>query len=120
MIQPYLSSIETEGEVSLIYFSRRFSHAIAKRPQPGDFRVQPEHRGIIAAHRPEPEELRTAEAVLAAVAEDLLYARVDLVRGLDGTPQLIEIELIEPDLYLSYDRAAPKRFAEAVLELIRL
>lgn len=119
MIQPYLPSIETEGEVSLIYFDGRFSHAIRKRPQPGDFRVQPEYDGIISAHDPSQDERDAAERILTAVEEPLLYARVDLVRGLDGEPALIELELIEPDLYLGYDPAAPVRFAEAVKSSLR-
>jgi glutathione synthase/RimK-type ligase-like ATP-grasp enzyme len=119
MVQPYLPEIERSGEVSMIFFGGAFSHAIAKRPQPGDFRVQPEYDGIIAAYRPEADEHEAAERILAAVDEPLLYARVDLVRGLDGAPQLIELELIEPDLYLSYEEDAGKRFAFAVLELIR-
>ena len=53
--------------------------------------------------------MRRRGAILAAVEEPLLYARVDLVRGLDGAPQLIELELIEPDLYLGYDEGAGKR-----------
>src|SRR5687768_14026737 len=64
------------------------------------FRSQPEFDGIIAAYRPDPDEHEAAERILAAVDEPLLYARVDLVRGLDRLPQLIELELIEPDLYL--------------------
>jgi glutathione synthase/RimK-type ligase-like ATP-grasp enzyme len=118
MIQPYLPEIERSGEVSMIFFASAFSHAISKRPQPGDFRVQPEFDGIIAAHRPGPDEREAAARILAAVEEPLLYARVDLVRGLDGRPQLIELELIEPDLYLGYDEGAGARFAAAALELI--
>ena len=114
MIQPYLPSIETEGEVSLIYLGGRFSHAIRKVPQPGDFRVQPEYDGIISAHEPAPDEYAAAEAALKAAEEPLLYARVDLVRDLEGRPALIELELVEPDLYLGFDAAAPARFAEAV------
>ncbi|HEX8625024.1 MAG TPA: hypothetical protein VF782_08075 [Allosphingosinicella sp.] len=119
MVQPYLPEIERSGEVSMIFFGGAFSHAISKRPQPGDFRVQPEYDGVIAAHRPDVAEQAAAARILAAVEEPLLYARVDLVRGLDGAPQLIELELIEPDLYLSYEEDAGKRFAAAVLELIR-
>ncbi|HEX9964340.1 MAG TPA: hypothetical protein VGB04_05085 [Allosphingosinicella sp.] len=119
MIQPYLPEIELSGETSMIYFGGAFSHAIAKRPQPGDFRVQPEFDGVIAACHPEADEREAAERVLAAVEEPLLYARVDLVRGLDGLPRLIELELIEPDLYLSYEEDAGNRFASATLELIR-
>lgn len=118
MVQPYLPEIERSGEVSLIFFGGAYSHAISKRPQPGDFRVQPEFDGIIAARRPDPDEREAAERILAAVAEPLLYARIDLVRGLEGKPQLIELELIEPDLYLGYDEGAGERFAAAALELI--
>jgi glutathione synthase/RimK-type ligase-like ATP-grasp enzyme len=119
MVQPYLPEIERSGEVSMIFFGGAFSHAVAKRPQPGDFRVQPEFDGIIAAHDPDAAEQDAARLILAAVDEPLLYARIDLVRGLDGMPQLIELELIEPDLYLGYDEGAGPRFAAAVLELIR-
>jgi glutathione synthase/RimK-type ligase-like ATP-grasp enzyme len=114
MVQPYLPEIERSGEVSMIFFGGAFSHAISKRPQPGDFRVQPEFDGIIAAYRPLADEHEAAARILAAVEEPLLYARVDLVRGLEGDPQLIELELIEPDLYLGYDEEAGARFAAAV------
>lgn len=114
MIQPYLPSIEQDGEVSLIYFAGAFSHAIRKRPQPGDFRVQPEYDGIITAHAPSADELEAAEAILSRVDEPLLYARVDLVRDLSGKPVLMELELVEPDLYLGFDGEAPQRFAQAV------
>jgi glutathione synthase/RimK-type ligase-like ATP-grasp enzyme len=118
LVQPYLPEIERSGEVSMIFFGGAFSHAISKRPQPGDFRVQPEFDGIIAAHRPDPAEHDAAARILAAVDEPLLYARIDLVRGLDGNPQLIELELIEPDLYLGYDERAGERFAAAVRALL--
>ena len=118
MVQPYLPEIERSGETSLLYFSRRFSHAIRKVPQPGDFRVQPEYDGVITPYQPRAEELAAAERVLAAVEEDLLYARVDLVPGLGGSPELIELELIEPDLYLGFDPAGGKAFVDAVLEQI--
>jgi glutathione synthase/RimK-type ligase-like ATP-grasp enzyme len=117
IIQPYLPEIERTGETSLIYFAGRFSHAIAKLPRSGDFRVQPEYESLITRCDAAEDELAAAEAVLAAVEEELLYARVDLVRGPDGRPVLIELELIEPDLYLEFsgDGAA---FAKAVAEQI--
>lgn len=114
MIQPFLPAIEATGELSLLYFGGAFGHAISKRPQPGDFRVQPEYDGIIAAHDPAPDERAAAEAILAEVDEPLLYARVDLVRGLDGKPVLMELELVEPDLYLEYDPGGGTVFAAAV------
>jgi glutathione synthase/RimK-type ligase-like ATP-grasp enzyme len=114
MIQPFLPDIEQGGELSLLYLGGAFSHAIRKRPQPGDFRVQPEYAGIITRHDPAPDEFAAAEAALRAADADLLYARVDLVRMPDGAPVLMEIELVEPDLYLEHHPDAPAAFARAV------
>jgi glutathione synthase/RimK-type ligase-like ATP-grasp enzyme len=114
MVQPYLESIESVGELSLIYFDSRFSHAVRKVPQAGDFRVQPEFDGIITAHVPSAAERAAAEAVLAAVDEPLLYARIDLVFGRGGMPELMELEAIEPDLYLGFDPGRGASFAGAL------
>jgi glutathione synthase/RimK-type ligase-like ATP-grasp enzyme len=115
ILQPFLPAILDEGEISLIYFEGRFCHAIRKRPQPGDFRVQPEYRGDITAHTPAPDERAAADAILAALDErDLLYARVDLVRGADGAPLLMELELVEPELYLEHDPGGGAAFVAAV------
>ena len=119
MIQPFLPAIEREGEVSLIYLDRVFSHAIDKKPKPGDFRVQPEWGARIAPHRPAADERAAAEAILARIDEPLLYARIDLVRGLDGAPVLMELELVEPDLYLQHDPAGGGAFVEAVAAAAR-
>ena len=118
MVQPYLPSIEEAGEISLIYFGGAFSHAIRKRPKHGDFRVQPEYGAGISAHEPSADERAAAEAALAAVEEPLLYARVDLVRDLEGQPVLMELELVEPDLYLGHDPDAADRFGDAVLRAL--
>lgn len=119
MIQPFLPDVLEGGEPSLLYLGGRFSHAVSKVPQAGDFRVQPEFGGIIASYLPWPDELAAAEAALAAAETPLLYARVDLVRDLKGRPVLMELEAIEPDLFLGYDRAAQPRFAEVVREAAR-
>ena len=118
MIQPYLPAIETSGEVSLIYFGGVFSHAIQKVPKRGDFRVQPEYDGVISPHRPSADEFAAAEAILAAAGAELLYARVDLVRDLGDKPVLMELELVEPDLYLGFSPDAPAAFARAVTKVI--
>jgi len=119
MIQPFLPAIQSEGEISLVYFSGGFSHAIRKRPRPGDFRVQPEYDSLIAPHAPAPDELAAAEAILAAIDEPLLYARVDLVRGRDNAPLLMELELVEPDLYLEFHPGGCPLFADAVARAAR-
>lgn len=119
MIQPFLPTIFDEGEISLIFIGETFTHAIRKRPRAGDFRVQPEWGGLITPHDPAADELTAAENILAAIDEPLLYARIDLVRGLDGAPALMELELVEPDLYLQHDPAGGRLFVEAVRSVAR-
>lgn len=114
MIQPYLKSIETEGETSLLFFGGRFSHAVNKRPVPGDFRIQIQFGGLYRAVTPDAAAMALAEQVLAAVEEPLLYARIDLARDDAGAWVLMEAELIEPDFYLDHDPANGSGFAEAV------
>jgi hypothetical protein len=120
MIQPFLPAILNEGEISLVYVAGAFSHAIRKRPSPGDFRVQPEHAGIITPHAPAPDERAAADSILAAVDEDLLYARVDICRDSAGAPVLMELELVEPDLYFQHDPESGAAFADAVTRAARL
>jgi glutathione synthase/RimK-type ligase-like ATP-grasp enzyme len=114
MIQPFMANVLESGEPSLLFFDGRFSHAVSKVPQAGDFRVQPEFDGILAPYKPQPDELAAAEDALAAGGEPLLYARVDLVRDLEGRPVLMELEAVEPDLFLEFGAGAPARFADAV------
>nr|WP_316629985.1 transporter [uncultured Brevundimonas sp.] len=114
MIQPYLKSIETEGETSLLVFGGRLSHAVNKRPVPGDFRIQMQFGGLYRTVTPDAEAMALAEQVLAAIAEPLLYARIDMARDDAGRWVLMEAELIEPDFYLDYDPANGAGFAAAV------
>ena len=118
MVQPFLPSLETEGELSLIYIEGQLSHAVRKQPAPGDFRVQSIWGGTVAAADAEPHHVDVAERALAQLDEPPLYARVDLVTDLDGNPALIELELIEPNLYLSTDPAAAERLAEAAVGVL--
>jgi glutathione synthase/RimK-type ligase-like ATP-grasp enzyme len=112
LVQPYLPAVETEGELSFLFFGGAFSHAVLKRPAPGDFRVQEEHGGTFELLSPSREDLAVARRVMDA-APETLYARVDLVR-LDGALRLMELELVEPSLYLALDPDAPARFATAL------
>ena len=115
MIQPYLPSIETEGETSLLIFGGQLSHVVNKRPVNGDFRIQVQYGGQYVA-LPEPPEgaWDLAQQTLAAIDEDLLYARIDTARGPDGGWLLMEAELIEPDFYLGSAPEGGRRFAAAV------
>lgn len=115
MVQPFFSSLESEGELSLIYIEGNFSHAVRKHPAEGDFRVQSIWGGTMTAANAEPQHTDLAQQALAQLSEPPLYARIDLVSDLNGNPALIELELIEPNLYLSTNRAAAKRLANAVV-----
>ena len=117
LAQPLVRSVLTEGEVSLVYFWGKLSHAVLKTPKGGDFRVQEEHGGRITLHDPEPSLRTLGEQILAGLERPPLYARVDCVRSDDpATPWwLMELELIEPSLYLRLHPEAPARFADAVV-----
>lgn len=113
MVQPFLPSIQ-DGEVSVICIDGTASHAVRKRPRAGDIRVQPEHGGLVTAATPDAAEAEVAGRVLAALPHPALYARVDLVRAPGGEPLVIELECIEPRLFLAHDAAAGGRIADAV------
>jgi glutathione synthase/RimK-type ligase-like ATP-grasp enzyme len=115
MIQPFLPSLEAEGEASLIYIEGVLTHAVRKRPAPGDFRVQSIWGGTVSRAEPDPAQVEVAEQALAQLAEPPLYARVDLVVDLSGHPALIELELIEPNLHLGTNPPAAARLADAVM-----
>jgi glutathione synthase/RimK-type ligase-like ATP-grasp enzyme len=114
MIQPFMNGITEEGEFSLFYIDGDFSHAILKMPKPGDFRVQEEHGGIIKSIEPSPALLAAGKEVLKHISPALLYARVDLVRTQKEEFALMELELIEPSLYLRTAAHAPRFFAEGI------
>jgi glutathione synthase/RimK-type ligase-like ATP-grasp enzyme len=116
MLQPFEPAILSEGEFSLLYFNGEFSHGILKVPKPGDFRVQEEHGSEIRSITPEPALLAAGKAAIDAIGRKLLYARADLVRHGDGF-RVMELELVEPALYLRMDPRAPDRFADAVVSL---
>ncbi len=114
MVQPFMTGVIEEGEYSLVYCGGTFSHAVLKQPQPDDFRTQEEYGAAINSVSPEPGLLESGQLVLDSLPQNPLYARVDLVRDVAGTFRVMELELIEPSLYLRMDTGAPARFAEAI------
>jgi glutathione synthase/RimK-type ligase-like ATP-grasp enzyme len=115
MVQPFLSHVVSEGEFSLSYFNGKLSHTILKTPRAHDFRVQEEHGGVVRLVQAEPELLTAGEIALRALDSVPLYARADFVRANDNNGfWLMELELIEPSLYLRMDTEAPGRFALAL------
>lgn len=120
MVQPYLSGVDLEGETALLYLDGSYSHAIRKGPllPRGESLVEglyaPED---IRPRTPTDEQRRLADKVLGALpfqAEQLLYARVDLLPVADGGWQVLEVELTEPSLFLTTAPGATERFAAAI------
>ncbi|MFI5491683.1 RimK family alpha-L-glutamate ligase [Actinoplanes sp. NPDC051859] len=127
MIQPYLAAVDTAGETALLCFpdetgAMTFSHAIRKGALLTERGERTgEYQEEITPRIPTEPELKLAEEVLREVpggAERLLYARIDLVPGADGTPLLLELELTEPTLFLRYADGAAERLADAVLRRV--
>jgi glutathione synthase/RimK-type ligase-like ATP-grasp enzyme len=119
IVQPFLRTVIDEGEYSLFFFKSELSHTILKSPKLGDFRVQEEHGGLITETQPSEKLLDAARKVIRAIDQGLLYARVDLVRDHDDEFALMELELIEPALYLRMNADAPQRFAVAIDALFK-
>jgi len=115
MAQPYLSSVTTDGELSLVYMAGELSHSLCKRPARGDFRVQPQYGGTHAAVEVSAEAKEIGSHALAACPGDPLYARVDLVATDEGELALIELELIEPALYLDVEPESAVTLARSLL-----
>ncbi len=99
MVQPLLKSILGEGEYSFLFVDGAFSHALIKRPADGDYRIQAAYGGQSQKIEPTGADRMQAGAVLRALAEPPLYARIDMARGEDGRLMLMELEAIEPFLF---------------------
>jgi glutathione synthase/RimK-type ligase-like ATP-grasp enzyme len=115
LIQPFEPGV-AEGEVSLMYFGGDYSHAVRKIPADGDYRVQVFYGGLVEPHVAADAERQVAEAALAAVPAELAYARVDLVPTSRG-PVLMELELIEPQLFLDEPGEPAAAFADHLVSI---
>ena len=108
LVQPFQPEV-SDGERSLIHLGGVFSHAVRKTPAAGEFRVQEQFGGVNRPHTPSAAELATATAALTAVpggSDGLSYARIDLV-GTGTDPLIMELELIEPELFLPHAAGPP-------------
>ena len=117
VVQEFLPEI-AEGELSLVYFDGIFSHALRKRPPPGEFRSNSRYKPTRTAETPPAAVTEQGAACLAALPERPLYARVDgVVR--DGTLIVIEVEVLEPALFMEFDPPSAERFAAATLARLK-
>lgn len=118
LLQEFMPEIQTLGETSFIFFNKKFSHAINKKPIDGDFRVQSQFGGKYNLIHPSQELIDKAQKVVNTFDDKLLYARVDgIVIG--SELHLMEIECIEPDLYFEISEGALERFVASIIQLIQ-
>ncbi|HEY6223599.1 MAG TPA: hypothetical protein VIW26_07440, partial [Gemmatimonadales bacterium] len=114
LVQEFVPEVTRAGELSLVFVAGRFSHAVCKRAGPGDFRVQHQYGGSAEPVTASAAARHGAEQALAAVPGAWLYARVDGVER-DGRLMVMELEVIEPELFLVWSSEAVRSFAQAIL-----
>jgi glutathione synthase/RimK-type ligase-like ATP-grasp enzyme len=119
IIQPLIEEIGRTGEFSLMFFDGEFSHAVVKRPRTGDFRVQPHLGGVTLPSSAPPGSIALAKQALAAAPAEPLYARVDIVPDDNATLRIMELELIEPALFLDHAPDGGAAFTRSILSAVR-
>lgn len=118
MLQPFLREIQEEGEWSFLFFNGKFSHSLLKKAKAGDFRVQHYLGGTIHSQNPPPGLLDKAQQYVDRFARECLYARVDGV-VMEGEFHLMELELIEPFLFLFTHPESYKNYYTALKEITK-
>lgn len=116
--QPFFESVLTQGEDTLMLFGGEYSHAIRKLAKPGDFRVQDDHGGTVHHHQPDADQIEFAKRAMAVCGPLPSYGRVDMVRDNQGNLAVMELELIEPELWLRKHPPSAKLFAKAIAGMI--
>ncbi|WP_369769438.1 RimK family alpha-L-glutamate ligase [Flavobacterium sp. WC2416] len=118
LLQEFMPEIQTLGETSFIFFNKKFSHAVNKKPVDGDFRIQVQFGGKYKLIEPSQELIEKAQKIVNTFPNNLLYSRVDGII-IENELHLMEVECIEPDLYFNLSQGALTRYVNAVLELIQ-
>ena len=115
LVQALVPEIAVWGETSFMFIGGEFTHAVTKRPKSGEIRCQAEYGGTSELAAPPDWAIAEARRLLGLIPGAPLYARVDGV-VLDGAMRLMEVELIEPELFFTYAPDAALRFADALME----
>ena len=118
LFQEFMSSITTNGEISIVIIRGKYTHAVKKIAKKGDFRVQDDHGGKVIQYTPTAEEIKFAEKCIAKCPFSPLYARVDIVYNNNNKPTLIELELIEPELWFRKNPKSAIYLANGIFSLI--
>lgn len=118
MLQPFQENIPTQGETSFVLFDGKFTHAVLKKAKAGDFRVQDDFGGTVEVYHPSQEEIIFAENVVQKYNPIPIYARVDIIHDNDDQLCVVEVELIEPELWFRLYPKAADVFADTVVKYI--
>ncbi len=116
LIQPFLNNIMEKGEVSFMVFGGGYSHAVLKKAKAGDFRVQDDHGGTIHEYEASSEEIQFVQNVMAKCKSVPVYGRVDVTWDNDDNLALVELEIIEPELWFRESVKSPEMLADAVID----
>ena len=121
MVQPYIESVETIGELTAIYFAGSFSHGVQKIPVKGDYRVQDDFGAKDMPYAFAEDEVALMDELLTLVPQyqSLLYARFDFLKSKEGTLLLNELELIEPSMFFRHCLHSPHLFADAIISTVK-
>jgi glutathione synthase/RimK-type ligase-like ATP-grasp enzyme len=118
IIQPFISQVQEEGEISLVFFDKKYSHSVIKKPKHGDFRIQSQFGGTYQPYFPSSSLLKSASDIVHLIPDELLYARVDGILVHDQF-HLMELELIEPDLYFDYAMESKQAFVDVLIQNLK-
>jgi glutathione synthase/RimK-type ligase-like ATP-grasp enzyme len=119
MVQPFQDNIIKNGEMSLMLVGGKFTHAVNKKAKEGDFRVQNDFGGTVEDYEPNQEEIDLAIKAVEACETTPVYARVDLVADANNLPAIMELEIIEPEMWFRKNPEAAKLLAAEIAQLFR-
>ena len=118
IVQEFQPSVLDFGEISLIVFGGRFSHAVLKRAKKNDYRVQDDFGGSVDVYLPSKQEINFAEKIVSLCPKKPLYARVDLLFNQENKPVLSELEVIEPELWFRFNEKSADFLAKSIFDFI--
>ncbi|MEO9803765.1 MAG: hypothetical protein ABJF04_10980 [Reichenbachiella sp.] len=116
LLQEFQHNVVKKGELTLMVFNGKYSHAVLKKAKAGDFRVQDDFGGTVHAYQPSPEEVAFAEKVVSVCEPKPLQARVDFIWDNNEELCVSELELIEPELWFRNQKEAPARLADVIVD----
>ena len=118
IIQEFQNNVIKKGEIALMIFGGKFSHAILKKAKKGDFRVQDDFGGTVQIIDPSKEIIQLAERTIKKLKPNPIYARVDVIINNDNQPVIMELELIEPELWFRFKEDSAKKLGFLVKEFL--